>query len=495
MNKQIYNKFIKNADEKFVVDTITNSVYTYNDILKKSAGLANLLYENKFYRGSKIAYIQNNSVDFIAYYFAVLFLGATAIPLNPNYTQEDYAFVIDKIQPDVILLSDQTLNTLMDKRLQDHYRFISTDIIGLNDLKAEKLIFDLPDLQWDDLAAVLFTSGTTGKPKGVGMKYGAVFENLSIYGKDMQFNADTRYMQIVPLFHAHGWLYSSIVPALFDSSIILNEPFNIRLCSKFWDIVEQHGGNVLVAVPSVLTALLEMSKRYTKIPKKLLDCVICGSSFLHTNLKTAFESTFDTIIYEWYGSTETVYLAYHAPGIEFVEGTVGKLFPHNVDIKIGDNSEICVKTKYFFEGYVNDIELTKETFDDEGWYHTGDTGNIDGAGYVRLSGRIKNIINKGGYKVSPVEIDTCLLEYENIVDAATIGVPDEMYGEEIYSFVTVRNANEFNEQNLFNHCKAHLSETICPKRIIPISSVPRNPMGKTDKFKLAQVYAQLRTES
>lgn len=489
MNKRIINNFEKYKERIFLFDATSDKIYTYGDIFERSAGLANLLYGKNNYKNSKIAIILNNSFEFIVYYFATMFLGATVVPLNPNYSSKELSFVINKIEPDIILSTDDIFEEKIENKA---INFLSMNKIGLNELKAKRFDFDIPEIQWDDLAAILFTSGTTGKPKGVGMKYGAVFENLSIYGSDMQFNQKSRFMQIVPLFHAHGWLYSSVVPALFGSSVIMNEPFNVRLCAKFWDIVKKYNGSVLVAVPSVLMALMEMSKRYKEVPKGLIDYVICGSSFLHINLKNTFEEKFDTTIYEWYGSTETIYLAYHSPDVDYKSNTVGRIFPKNVEIKIKESSEVCVKTDYFFEGYINEPELTKETFDEEGWYHTGDTGGIDNDGYIFLTGRIKNIINKGGYKVSPAQIDNCLLEYNGIIDAATIGVPDEMYGEEIYSFVAVNERKVYDEEDIANHCKANLSKNIIPKRIISIPSIPRNAMGKTDKFKLAEMYKEIR---
>ncbi|MCP4745633.1 MAG: acyl--CoA ligase [Desulfobacteraceae bacterium] len=488
MNKQIYHHFRKYANQEFLFDAITDTIFTYQDIFEKAAGMANILFGNTCGRNSKIAIISDNSVEFIAYYFSVVFLGATAIPLNPNYTKEDNSFAIRKIEPNLILLPDKVFESKIDKQLKEEYCFLSTDKLDFKNIRNKELVFDLPDIEWDDLASILFTSGTTGKPKGVGMKYGAILECLSTYGKDLQFTENTRFMQVVPLFHAHGWLYSSIVPALFGSSVILNESFNIRVCAKFWNIVKKYQATVSVVVPSILNALLEMSKRYEEVPKKFLKYFICGSSFLHTNLKQNFENTFDTLIYEFYGSTETIYLAYHQPDQVFKIGTVGKLFPKHVQIKIADSSEICVKTKYLFKGYINDPSPTEQAIDSDGWYHTGDSGKIDEHGYIRLTGRLKNIINKGGYKISPHEIDNCLRKFKDIVDSATIGVPDEMYGEEIYSFVSIRNGNGFNEQEIAKYCKAHLRETICPKRILLIPEIPKNAIGKTDKFKLTQIY-------
>lgn len=489
MNTEIISNMKGNGQREFVYDSISDRSFTYEDILNKSSAIANYLYSKGIGKGSRVGIILNNSVEFITIYFANLFLGAITVPINPNYISSDYEYIINKCKPDIILTTNSIIDVLKSTSILDKFTVIEIYESHFDTISSSEISFEIPEIDWEDTISILFTSGTTGRPKGVVMKYGAVFENLKQYGTDMQFGTKTRFMQIVPLFHAHGWLYSSIVPVMFNSSIVLNQPFNVSLCARFWDIVSKYKANVLVCVPSILTSLMEMSQRYDTLPKDTLDTVICGSAFLHPELKRNFESTFSTTIQEFYGSTETIYIAYHSPATTFKEGTVGKLFPKNCTVRIADDGEILVKTKYLFKEYLDEEELTNEVLED-GWYKSGDMGLVDENGFVSLTGRKKDIINKGGYKVAPKEINDCLMRHPLVSNAATIGVPDQMYGEEIYSFVVVKDRQNFNEEDVLVHCRKELNPIICPKRIIIIDDIPKNDVGKIDKFKLVDIFKQ-----
>lgn len=490
MNKEILVKMVNGGEKEFVFDVKSGRVFTYREILHKSLGVANILHQKGITKGSKVAIILDNSVEFIVIYLANIYLGAVSIPLNPAFIQADFDYIINKCGPDIILTTAKKIDMLKVISTVKDYQMLDIYQLEFDKVIAKELSFELPIIDWSDPIATLFTSGTTGRPKGIVMKYGAVFEHLKIYGHYMKFGEDSRFMQIVQLFHAHGWFYSSIIPALFNSSVILNQPFNMRLAARFWDIVSQYKANILVAVPFVLNTLLELKARTKGSLESKLEYVICGSAFLHTDMKQKFEEVFDTVIYEFYGSTETLYIAFHSPSRVFKEGTVGKLFPQDCNVKIASDGEILLKSKYLFTEYLHEDELTKSVFED-GWYKSGDTGGIDEDGYVFLSGRKKDIINKGGYKVSSKEINDCLLKHPLIVDAATIGLPDQTYGEEIYTFIVVKDQNSISEDEVYQYCKEKLNPAIWPKRVNILEDIPKNAAGKIDKFRLADIFQKV----
>jgi long-chain acyl-CoA synthetase len=489
LNQIIIDQFKNQRERVFVDNAIRQSRYTYGDIYEKSLAIANFLSARGIKKGSRVAIVLNNCLEFITIYFANLFLGAVSIPLNPNFRLSDYQFILNQCQPDIILTGSDKKVLLEDVGIEKD-RLSDIDEAKFSEMRATKFQFEKPQVEWEDIIAILFTSGTTGRPKGVVMRFGAVFENLRHYGTLMKFDIDTRFMQIVPLFHAHGWLYSSIVPAMFGSSVVLNEPFNVRLCSKFWNLTARYQANVLVCVPSILTSLLEMKERFEEVPTGLLDYVICGSAFLHVELKKKFEQTFGTKIYEFYGSTETLYIAFYYPGLEYQEKTVGKLFPENCEIRVDSDGEILVRSKYIFKEYLHEAELTSDAFNGE-WYKTGDIGLMSEDGYIKLTGRKKDIINKGGYKVSPKEINDCLIRHEAVKEAVTIGVRDLMYGEEIYSCVELKESFNVNDEELLQYCKKSLNQMICPKKIIIVDEIPKNAVGKFDKFKLTELFNKM----
>ena len=381
MNKKILEKFNKYFDRVFIYDAITESEFTYGAILSKAVAIANQLNLEGVDKGKKVGVILRNSIEIIAAYFATLLVGTIVVPLNPSYNQDDFEYVINQAQIDVIISTEEyfeKINKIFLKK--EPLRFDVTKILLNTNLMTE-LNFQLPKIEWEDVIGVLFTSGSTGCPKGVVIKYGAVFEALEQYGHDMRFNEKTRFMQVVPFFHAHGWFYSLIVPALFGASVVITEPFNDDVCSRFWDIVHKYNANVMVCMPFILTSILKMKKHSIERPRGKLDYVICGSAFLHHNLKVEFEKTFNTTIYEFYGSTETLYIAYHSPSIKPKKGTVGKIFPKNCEVKIAEDGELLIKTKYAFKEYLYENKLTEDAIKGD-CIKTGDLGSIDESGYI-----------------------------------------------------------------------------------------------------------------
>jgi acyl-CoA synthetase (AMP-forming)/AMP-acid ligase II len=159
-------------------------------------------------------------------------------------------------------------------------------------------------------------------------------------------------------------------------------------------------------------------------------------------------------------------------------------------VKIAEDGEILVKSDYLFKSYFREDELTRQTFDKDGWYKTGDVGNIVEGGYIALTGRKKEIINKGGYKVSPRQIDLVLLKHGAVRDAATIGIANPIYGEEIYSFVVANKGEDRMriEEELLEYCSTQLNSVICPRKVFVINEMPLNATGKTDKFQLEKIY-------
>ena len=484
MNQIIFQQLNFDQERPFLFDSITDHVFSRKEIRRRAMGIANYLTSRNIGKGDPVAVILPTSWECVCVYFALIFIGAVTVPLSPNYNDVDYQYILAKAGVRAVISSKEITDgkqyALEYKNMLIDMAVHFAELYGDNHLNEEVLY------NWNDPVAVIFTSGTTGKPKGVVMKAGAILENLSQYGSDMQFDESSRFMQVIPLFHAHGWLYSVVVPSIFGSSVVLNEPFSTKVCAKFWDIVCRYDADILISVPSILSSLYEFKDRYKEEYFSKLRYIVSGSAFLHPHFKEKFENTFGSFIYEFYGSTETLYIAYHSPAQDFVMGSVGKLLP-NCTAKIAYDGEIVVKTKYIFKEYMNEKQLTEEAFQGD-WYLTGDVGYISDDGYVFLTGRKKEIINKGGYKVSPKEINTCLMNHHDVVDAATIGIPDEAYGEEICSFVVPKHPKSIDCNLLMEFCSENLHPTICPRVIVKVDQIPRNHAGKIDQQKLLHIF-------
>lgn len=458
-----------------------NRQITYGDLRKYSFSLANKLKSMGIKANDYVILNFNNRIEYSVSHFALLIIGATAVTLPMSGKAEDLDYIMKLVQPKLILASDNK----SDLYAEWNEKWLAVEIEKLEQFPSEE--FDEYKYERDDVAALLFTSGTTGKPKGVMIKYVSAVYNFIEYGNALKFDTNTKIIQCLPVEHADGWCFSVLFPFLFGASVILTPAYNAQVALNFERLVND-GGNILVCVPSILTSLLEMKNRYQLPFKGKLKSVLCSSSKLHVEVVDNFEKEFDTNILEFYGSTEALLIAYYTEQINFKTGSVGKVSPQ-VSIDFTEEGEILVKSPFLFKGYFLDQKRTSQVMQDE-WYKTGDIGTVDEEGYLFLLGRKQYFINKAGKKIDPSDIDSVVVKLDSVKESVTLGIEDKLYGEQIYTFIVLNYPQEVEKISLY--LKQNLQSEYWPKEIIVVEQIPYNSIGKVERKKLEINVIQLK---
>jgi long-chain acyl-CoA synthetase len=345
----------------------------------------------------------------------------------------------------------------------------------------------------DDEAIIIYTSGTTGKPKGVLLTHGNLLTNAREIARWLQLTEDDRSLMIMPLFHVNALMTTGLAALWAGASIVLAPRFS---ASRHWQTISDYG---VTYFGSVATMLSRLNHTYPEgVPAGLdthrLRFALCGSAPVPVEVMKTYEARFRCPVIEGYGLSESTCRSTFNPTDERRRaGSVGlpignemnvfddhdhELAPHQV-------GEIVMRGANLMKGYYKNDAATREAFR-SGWFHTGDLGYRDDEGFYYVVDRKSDMIIRGGENIYPREIDEVLYEHPKVKDAATIGVPDELYGEEVKSFVVLRDGCEATEEEIMTHCRDRLADYKCPKAVAFLDDIPKGPTGKLLKRELAK---------
>jgi acyl-CoA synthetase (AMP-forming)/AMP-acid ligase II len=340
---------------------------------------------------------------------------------------------------------------------------------------------DIP-LAPQDEAMIIYTSGTTGKPKGVLLTHHNLVMDAQYISDWFNITEETRMMCILPLFHVNGEIVTMMTPLYVGGSVVLNRKFS---ASTFWVNISKFGVHIFSTVPTILSILLAAGKPPEDISS--LKFGICGAAPLPVEVHKQFEATFNVPIYEGYGLSETTcYSTFNPPDpakrkIGSIGVAVGNKVAiwddNNQPLPVGEGGEIVVLGENVMKGYFKLPEATEKAFAG-GWFHSGDWGKMDEDGFFYILDRVKDMIIRGGENIYPREIDEVLYQHPKIEAAATIGIPDPKYGEEVKSFVVVKPGEQMTEADVVAYCHDHLADFKCPKYVAFIDEIPKGPTGK-----------------
>jgi acyl-CoA synthetase (AMP-forming)/AMP-acid ligase II len=345
----------------------------------------------------------------------------------------------------------------------------------------------------DDPAVLLYTSGTTGLPKSVPLSHANVLLSALNIASHYALTAADRSLVVLPMHHGHGLIGATLSTLASGGAIVLSPRFS---ASRFWPQFREHGATWYTAVPTIHQILL-LRADADGAPDHGARFIRSCSSELAPSVQQKVEQRFGAPVIEAYGMTETAHqvASNPLPPRKRTPGTVG--FATGVEIAIVDDAgvqlgpqragEVVVRGPIVMRGYRNNPGATAAAFID-GWFRTGDIGVLDDDGYLALTGRIKDMINRGGEKISPTEIDDVLLSDPDVADAATFGVPDSKYGEEVSVAVVLRGDTDIAALQAFS--RSRLAAFKVPKVIHIVSAIPKNAMGKVDRRALAAMFAQ-----
>ena len=476
--------------------------YTWRDIERATAMIANLLDSLGLPAGARVAVQTEKSVEALLLYLAVLRAGYVYLPLNTAYQAAEIEYFVGNAEPSVVVCSGRNfgwVSKIAFKAGTRHVFTLNEDRTGtLLDRAAFQGDTHAPAQKWaDDLAAILYTSGTTGRSKGAMLTHGNMLSNARVLKDYWGWVKGDVLLHALPIFHVHGLFVASHGALLNGSRMIWFARFDPAAVVK-----RLPEASVFMGVPMLYVRLLAEAG-FGREACRNMRLFIAGSAPLLIETFNEFRERSGHTILERYGMSETVMLTsnpYHAKDGERRGGTVGFPLP-GVGLRVADDrGGLCpsgeiggieVRGPNVFKGYWRMPEKTKEEFTADGWFKTGDVGKVDGDGYVTIVGRSKDLIITGGYNVYPAEIEGYLNEMDGVAESAVIGVPHPDFGEGVVAVVVGKPGATPDAAALITALKGRIANFKVPKHCFVVDALPRNTMGKVQKNLLRDAHKAL----
>ena len=450
-------------------------------------------------RGSVCCLALPNGPAFVAAFIAALDLKAVVAPLNPALKQGELSFALESLQVDLLVgpkdfhKSDSDLTRAANDQgcsLAECHWFqgdVSFHIVRRKDVTEKSMA--KPSSDSDFAALLLHTSGTTGRPKSVPLLQSNLQASVNSVIESYGLTASDRSILIMPLFHIHGIVAGLLAPLFAGSAIIIPEK---SLGPDFWLDFEKHHATWWTATPTHHKVLLSFSRPPDGIqPRFIRSC----SSPLAPSLLRELEDAFRAPVLEAYAMTENAHhIASHTLDRDRRPGTVGSpcrtislriIDDNGEEVHQGCAGEVAIKGPSVMPGYLDNPEANAKSFTADGYFRTGDQGEIDDLGHVRLTGRLKELINKGGEKISPNEVDQAVLQHEGIAEAVAFAAPDELYGEEIAIAVVLRPGRDLKPAALKQWLRGRISDFKLPQHIYILDAIPKTATGKVQRTGLS----------
>jgi long-chain acyl-CoA synthetase len=343
----------------------------------------------------------------------------------------------------------------------------------------------------DSVVAIVYTSGTTGKPKGVMLTNSNYCHNSADAAAALQMGREERAMCILPLFHVNGQVATILAPLQAGASLILTEGFSPK---TFFANLSRYRATLFSGVPTIYSILLHLPDRANYDLSSLRLC-ICGAAPMPVELFQRFETAFNTIIIEGYGLSEGTCVSTLNPvngerkigaiGLALSQQEVKIFDEQDHELPPGQIGEIVVRGPNVMLGYYKNETASAETLRN-GWLHTGDLGKKDEQGYFYIVGRKKEMIIRGGENIYPKEIEELLYQHPAIKEAAVIGMPDPIWGEEVAAAIILKDSAQASGDDIIGYCREHLADYKCPRSVFFRNEFPKTATGKIQKTKLVE---------
>ncbi len=459
------------------------------------ARLAGALRSAGVQQGDRVAVQVAKSPEALALYAATVSIGAIFLPLNPAYTAEELAYFIGNATPRLFICDPAKASALAPIAQSGGAQVLTLDPAGhgsLSDLAATQPdSFTPTPTTAGDLAAILYTSGTTGRSKGAMLSHGNLLSNARVLADLWRFTQADTLLHALPIFHTHGLFVASNTSLLTGGRMIFLPGFDADTTLR---LLPQ--ASAMMGVPTFYTRLLD-HPGFTRDATAHMRLFISGSAPLLAETHQAFEARTGHRILERYGMTETNMNTSNPYDGERRAGTVGFPLP-GVELRITQDGRdlppdevgmIEVRGPNVFSGYWQMPEKTREELRDDGWFLTGDLGKRDADGYVHIVGRSKDLIISGGYNIYPKEVELLLDEVAGVLESAVIGLPHPDFGEAVFAVLTARKGAVLEPEAVLATLHNRLARFKQPKAAVVVADLPRNTMGKVQKNLLRAEFA------
>ena len=476
----------------------TGATMSYAQLQRDSQDLTRFLLGQGLKKGDKVALMLHNSYQTARLLIGVMYGGFMVAPLNLLAQPSQLAYVLEHSDTRVVFTSAE-----FAERLQAALAGIPREITVVAIDPDATEIFDrsalpgvpLPDVTATDDALLMYTSGTTGKPKGCVLSNRSVCAGGEFTSSAHELGSTDRVLCAMPLYHINGQIVTTVAPLVHGGSVVMPHRFSV---SNYWDLVAQYQCTWINVVPTIIAYLMNApTPRERGLDVSRVRFCRSASAPLPPELHRAFEDKFGIGIIETFGMTETNAPCFTnpydpkkrkigSPGTAFgneakvVDPNTGKEQPR------GTPGELMIRGDNVMTGYYKDPENTAKTLEPDGWLHSGDLGYMDDDGFVFVTGRIKELIIKGGENIAPREIDEALLKHPAVLEAAAVGIPDPNYGQDIMACVVLKPGETCSVEALSEFSVQELGKYKTPKIIKFVAELPKGPSGKVQRLKLLE---------
>jgi len=449
--------------------------YTYRDVVDRIRCAAGAFADLGVGKGERVAIWAPNSAEWIIAAFGLLTAGGVLVPVNTRFKPEEAGDIISRSAAKAVLV---------------HRGFLGQDFtapagIPVIDLKSDFLSGGEPferTVGGTDVADVIFTSGTTGRPKGAMMNHRQTLRMYEEWATLADLREGDRYLMINPYFHTFGLKAGLIASFLRGATMLPVAVFDI---DAVVDLIAREHITMLPGPPTLYHSLLTVRD---KVKLSTLRAGVTGAADIPVELVRRIhdELPFQTLM-TGYGLTEAGNVTLSRPGDSFEDvATTAGLPCEEVEVRIADDGEVLVRGYGIMQGYLDDPAATAQAIDDDGWLHTGDLGNFDSAGRLKIDGRKKDMFIVGGFNAYPAEIEGFMLEHPAVAQVAVIGVPDERLGQVGKAFVvpTQDAKGAVSEEDLTSWCRQRMAGFKAPRYVEFLGELPLNATGKVMKDQL-----------
>lgn len=504
MNANLYALFASRFPQDqsaCCIETHDGQFYSWNDLERASAKMANLLSSLKLPANARIAVQVEKSPEALMLYLATIRAGLVYLPLNTAYRAAEIAYFVADAEPSVVVCAPENFGWVSQIAFKAGTQHVFTLDQARNGRNSGSLLtraqhqpdtFETVVKQPDELAAILYTSGTTGRSKGAMLTHDNLASNAKVLQHCWHWQTGDVLLHALPLFHVHGLFVATHGALLNGSKMIFLPKFDA-------DQVLRHlpRSTVFMGVPTYYVRLLAQTQ-FDQAACANVRLFVSGSAPLLADTFRQFEQRTGHTILERYGMSETTMLVSNPYQGARIGGTVGLPLP-GVSVRVVDATnqecateaigDIQVKGPNVFKGYWRMPEKTAEEFTDDGYFKTGDVGKFGADGYLSIVGRSKDLIISGGYNVYPKEIESFIDEIEGVLESAVIGLPHPEFGEAVTAVIVLKSDAKLSEADVIAAAKAGIANFKVPKRAFFADELPRNAMGKVQKNILRANYA------
>jgi len=500
-NANLFSRLFDTLDDpgRLAIETHDGKHITYGDLIARAGQMANVLVARGVKPGDRVAVQVEKSVENLVLYLATVRAGGVYLPLNTAYTLNELDYFISDAEPTVMVCDPSKAEGIATIAAKVGANVETLDASGKGTLteaanKADRGFATVPRAN-DDLAAILYTSGTTGRSKGAMLSHDNLASNSLTLVDYWRFTRDDVLIHALPIYHTHGLFVASNVTLFARAAMIFLPKLDPELIIKL-----MARATVLMGVPTFYTRLLQ-SPNLSKETTSHMRLFISGSAPLLADTHREWSARTGHAVLERYGMTETNMNTSNPYEGERVPGAVGFPLP-GVSARVTDPETgkelprdeigmIEVKGPNVFKGYWRMPEKTKSEFRDDGFFITGDLGKIDDKGYVHILGRGKDLVISGGFNVYPKEIESEIDAMPGVVESAVIGVPHADFGEGVTAVVVSHPGSDVSEAGVLKGLDGRLAKFKMPKRVFVVSELPRNTMGKVQKNVLRDQYKDI----